>query len=47
LKNVLRAISVYNHKVGYCQSMNFVLGFIMLVNGGDEKEAFLLFEALS
>ena len=45
--NVLRAYSVYNDKVGYCQSMNFVVGFIMLINGGNEKEAFWMFAALA
>jgi hypothetical protein len=27
--------------------MNFVVGFIMLVNGGNEEEAFWLFAALT
>ena len=33
LKNILASYSVYNEKVGYCQSMNFLAGFILLVNG--------------
>ncbi len=45
--NALQVYSVYNDKVGYCQSMNFVMGFIMLINGGNEKEAFWLFAALT
>lgn len=45
--NVLQVFSVYNEKVGYCQSMNFMVGFILMVCGGDEKEAFWLFSALS
>jgi hypothetical protein len=45
--NILSAFSVYNEKVGYCQSMNFVVGFILLMNGGNEKEAFWLFATLS
>lgn len=27
--------------------MNFVMGFIMLVNGGNEREAFWLFAAMT
>lgn len=45
--NILQAFSVYNEKVGYCQSINFVVGFILLINGGNEKEAFWLFAALT
>lgn len=45
--NVLKAFSVYDEKVGYCQSMNFMIGFIILLSGGNEKETFWLFAALS
>ena len=45
--NVLKAYSLYNTKVGYCQSMNFILGFILAVNGGNESEAFWLFIAMT
>ena len=45
--NSLCVFSVYNEKVGYCQSMNFVMGFILMVNGGNEKEAFWLFAGLT
>jgi hypothetical protein len=45
--NILSAYSVYNEKVGYCQSMNFIVGFILLMCGGDEVEAFWLFSSLS
>lgn len=34
LGNTLKAYSLYNPTVGYCQSLNFVLGFMLLVNGG-------------
>ncbi len=47
LRNILLVYSVYDEKVGYCQSMNFVVGFIMLINGGNEEEAFWLFAALA
>lgn len=45
--NILQAFSVYNEKVGYCQSMNFLVGFILLMNGGNEKEAFWFFSTLT
>jgi hypothetical protein len=47
LMNALQVFSVHNDKVGYCQSMNFVVSFIMLINGGNEKEAFWLFAAMA
>ncbi len=47
LLNVLLAFSVYDEKVGYCQSINFVVAFILLINGGNEKEAFWFFCSLS
>ena len=33
--------------MGYCQSMNFILGFILAMNGGNEREAFWLFASMS
>ena len=46
MQNVLQTYSTYNEKVGYCQSMNFVVGFMLLVNGGVEEESFWLFKNL-
>jgi hypothetical protein len=43
LRNVLETYSVYRKDVGYCQSMNFVVAFILLVSGGDEKQTFWFF----
>lgn len=45
--NALKAYSVHVPKVGYCQSMNFVMGFLMLINGGNEKEAFWMFTIMT
>jgi hypothetical protein len=45
LKNVLQAYSVYKPDVGYCQSMNFVVGFMLMANGGNEHEAFWMLSA--
>lgn len=43
LRNILQAYCVYNEKVGYCQSMNFIAGFILMVSGSREKESFWFF----
>jgi hypothetical protein len=40
LHQVLIAYSEYNPKVEYCQGMNFVAGFILLINGGQEDRCF-------
>jgi hypothetical protein len=40
LHQVLIAYSAYNPKVEYCQGMNFVAGFILLINGGQEDRCF-------
>lgn len=47
LFNVLKAISLYFPNIGYCQGMNFVIGFILLINGGRELEAFWFFVTLA
>ncbi|KRX05358.1 Rab-GTPase-TBC domain [Pseudocohnilembus persalinus] len=43
LSRVLKAISVYCPQMGYTQGMNFIVGFLLLINGGNESEAFWLF----
>ena len=40
LRNVLLAYSAYHPNVGYCQSMNFLAGFILMMSGAKEKETF-------
>jgi hypothetical protein len=45
LRNVLAAYSVQNPVVGYCQSMNFMVGFLLMVSGSREKETFWVFNA--
>ena len=37
---------MYNAEVGYCQSMNFMVGFLLMVSGGREKESFWVFNAI-
>ena len=34
LGRVLKVYAQYNEKLGYCQGMNFVLAFLLMVNGG-------------
>lgn len=46
LRNILQAYAVYNPEVGYCQSLNFVAGFILLTSGCRETESFWLFASL-
>ncbi len=38
---------MYNKEVGYTQSINFVIGFFLLLNGGNDEDAFWLFVAIS
>ena len=40
LKNVLVAISVYFPEVGYIQGINFIVGFLLMINGGNEEISF-------
>jgi len=47
LFNVLKAISIYFPNIGYTQSMNFLVGFMLLINGGNELEAFWMFVTLA
>lgn len=47
LRRALRAYAMYNPEVGYTQSINFVMGFILIVNGGRDEEAFWQFIAIS
>ena len=38
---------MYNKDIGYTQSINFVIAFFLILNGGDEEDAFWLFVAIS
>lgn len=38
---------MYNKEIGYTQSMNYVMGFILMVSGGNEEETFWFFVALA
>ena len=46
---LLRILEKFAHKwtdVGYCQGMNFVVGFLLMVSGGKEAEVFAFLEAI-
>lgn len=47
LFRVIKAVTLHFSNVGYCQGMNFLAGFMLLMNGGDESEAFCFFVRLS
>jgi hypothetical protein len=43
---VLEAYSVMNPQAGYVQSMNFIVGFVLLISGAKEKETFWFFNSI-
>jgi len=47
LFNVLKALSLYLPHIGYAQSMNYIVAFLLLVNGGKDEEAFWMFVSLA
>ena len=46
LLRVLSKFSSAYPQVGYCQGMNFIAGFLLLVSGGNEIESFSMLEAV-
>ena len=46
LTNVLLAYSIKMPEVGYCQGMNFLAGFCLIMSGGNEKEAFWFLQSI-
>jgi len=46
LRNILRAFANYDKDIGYCQGMNFLVGFLLLVSGGDEENCFWMLVSL-
>jgi len=47
LFNVLTAVSQYLPNIGYAQSMNFLVAFLLMVSGGNEVETFWMFVSLA
>lgn len=46
LERILAKFSVKHKEIGYCQGMNFVAGFLLIVSGGSEIEVYCFLEAL-
>lgn len=46
LKRILLKLSNKYATVGYCQGMNYIVGFLLIVSGGLEEEVFYFLEAL-
>lgn len=46
LNRILRKFAAQYPKVGYCQGMNYIVGFLLMVSGSKEDEVFLLFTRL-
>ncbi|OMJ81290.1 hypothetical protein SteCoe_18284 [Stentor coeruleus] len=45
LKRILNKFAHKYGKIGYCQGMNFITGFLLMVSGGKEVEVFAFLEA--
>ncbi|EPE36697.1 Ypt/Rab-GAP of gyp1p [Glarea lozoyensis ATCC 20868] len=45
LRNVLQAFSIYNPKIGYCQSLNFLAGLLLLFM--DEEKSFWMLNVIT
>lgn len=43
LRNILAAFATYNPRIGYCQGMNFIAGFLLIISGFREEESFWAF----
>ncbi len=46
LENVLVAVSIYRPEIGYCQGLNYIGAFMLLVSGMKEEEVFWAFVSL-
>jgi Rab-GTPase-TBC domain len=46
LERVLGKFAGKHKDIGYCQGMNFIAGFLLIVSGGSEIEVFYVLEAL-
>ena len=42
LRRVLQAFAIHNPNIGYCQSLNFIAGLLLLFLNGNEEKAFVL-----
>lgn len=46
LENILQAYSCKEMEIGYCQSMNFMAAFPLMISDANEKETFWFFSAI-
>ncbi len=46
LESILTAYSLYSPAVGYCQGMNFVVAFLLIMSGFREEDTFWVFAAM-
>lgn len=47
LRRVLQAFAVHNPGIGYCQSLNFIAGLLLLFLDEDEEKTFVLLEVVT
>ena len=47
LRRVLQAFAVHNPNIGYCQSLNFIAGLLLLFLDEDEEKSFILLEIVT
>lgn len=47
LRRVLQAFAVHNPSIGYCQSLNFIAGLLLLFLDEDEEKAFVLLNVVT
>jgi hypothetical protein len=47
LRRVLQAFAVHNPNIGYCQSLNFIAGLLLLFLDADEEKAFVLLSIIT
>jgi hypothetical protein len=47
LRRVLQAFALHNPTIGYCQSLNFLAGLLLLFLNEDEEKAFILLDIIT
>ncbi|KAK5118138.1 hypothetical protein LTR62_004185 [Meristemomyces frigidus] len=47
LRRLLQAFAVHNPGIGYCQSLNFIAGLLLLFLDQDEEKSFILLEVIT
>jgi hypothetical protein len=47
LRRVLQAFAIHNISIGYCQSLNFLAGMLLLFLGEDEEKTFILLNIIA